>query len=89
MNRTVWSLTVYNNQLIAGGDFFTAGGVAANYIASWDGSSWSALGSGIGGLRHAVYALTVYNNQLIAGGFFSTAGGVSTNYIASWDGSSW
>ena len=33
--------------LYAGGDFTTAGGVAANRIAKWDGSSWSALGSGM------------------------------------------
>ena len=35
--------------LYAGGDFTTAGGVSANYIAKWDGESWSALGSGMGG----------------------------------------
>ena len=27
--------------------FTTAGGVAANYIAKWNGSAWSALGSGM------------------------------------------
>jgi len=32
--------------LYAGGDFTTAGGVAANRIAKWNGSSWSQLGSG-------------------------------------------
>ena len=35
--------------LYAGGNFTTAGGSAANYIAQWDGSSWSALGSGMNG----------------------------------------
>ena len=33
--------------LYAGGCFTTAGGVAANNVAKWDGSAWSALGSGI------------------------------------------
>ena len=35
--------------LYAGGYFTTAGGVPANYIAKWDGSAWSALGSGMNG----------------------------------------
>ena len=34
-------------RLYAGGNFTTAGGNAANYIAQWNGSSWSALGSGM------------------------------------------
>lgn len=33
--------------LYAGGGFARAGGVSANYIAKWDGQSWSALGSGM------------------------------------------
>ena len=45
----VYALTVYDGKLIAGGYFTTAGGVAANRIASWDGSSWSPLGSGMNG----------------------------------------
>ena len=51
--------------MIAGGYFTTAGGVACNCIARWDGSSWQSLGSGI---DDYVHALTVYNGQLVAGG---------------------
>jgi hypothetical protein len=83
----VSALALYDNQLIAGGAFTTAGGVDAKRIASWDGSSWSPLGSGMN--YYGVGALAVYDNKLIAGGDFTTAGGVSVNYIASWDGSSW
>ncbi|NOY89466.1 MAG: hypothetical protein GXO93_08810 [FCB group bacterium] len=87
----VQSLTVYNNKLIAGGEFTTAGGVAANNIAAWDGSSWSPLGSGMSGIDPNTYVqtLTVYNNKLIAGGRFTAAGGVAANNIAAWNGSSW
>src|SRR5688572_5158888 len=35
----VYALAVYNGNLIAGGDFNTAGGISANDIAQWDGSS--------------------------------------------------
>ena len=33
--------------LLVGGWFTSAGGVAANRVAKWDGSTWSALGSGM------------------------------------------
>ena len=82
----VYALTVYDGNLIAGGYFTTAGGTSANNIASWDGSTWSPLGSG---MDNRVYALTVYNGSLIAGGYFTTAGGTSASRIASWDGSTW
>ena len=76
--------------LYAGGEFTSAGGVAANYIAKWNGSSWSALGSGMNGI---VYALTVFDDgsgpALYAGGVFTIAGGVAANHIAKWNGSSW
>jgi hypothetical protein len=60
--------------------------VPANYIAKWNGSAWSALGSGINGW---VVALAVSGTNLYAGGFFTTAGGVPATNIAKWDGSAW
>ena len=86
LDGTCRALCVYDGKLIAGGEFQVANCTFAINIASWDGSSWSPLGSGMNG---DVFALAVYDNKLIAGGVFTTAGGVSANYIASWDGSSW
>jgi hypothetical protein len=83
---SVYSLTIEGNSLIAGGSFTSAGGVSANYLASWDGTSWSPLGSG---MNTIVNSLCVFNNQLIAGGSFTSAGGVTAKYAASWDGTSW
>ena len=70
--------------LYAGGDFTTAGGVPANYIAKWDGSAWSALGSGMtGGGRCYVYALAADGaGHLFVGGDFSLAGTNVSPYIA-------
>jgi len=82
----VSALTVSGTDLYVGGYFTNAGGVTANYIAKWDGSAWSALGSGISG---AVLALAVSGADLYAGGYFTTAGGVPANYIAKWDGETW
>ena len=74
------------HELYAGGQFETAGGTPANGIAKWNGSSWSALGSGMNGW---VYALAVSGSDLYVGGDFTTAGGSAANYIAKWNGSSW
>src|SRR5258706_249548 len=58
----LYSLAVFDDgsgpALYAGGNFTTAGGAPANYIARWSGSSWSQLGSGMNGY---VNALTVFN----------------------------
>src|SRR6185436_11187622 len=79
----VRALAVSGSDLYAAGHFTTAGGGAANFIAKWNGSSWSALGSG---LNSNVYALAVSGNDLYAGGAFTTAGGVAATNIAKWDG---
>ena len=73
MNHAVYALEVFDDgtgpALFAGGEFTTAGGVSANRIAKWDGTSWSALGSGLGSY---VYALEVFDDgtgtALFAGG---------------------
>jgi hypothetical protein len=77
----------YSKSLYAGGYFTTAGGITANYIAKWNGSNWSALGSG---MDNHVYALTHdYAGNLYAGGLFTTAGGNLARFIAKWNGSTW
>src|SRR5438034_1125826 len=53
----------------------------ANCVAEWDGSTWSALGSG---LDWPVTALTVFQGDLIAGGQFSNAGGKPSAHWAQW-----
>jgi hypothetical protein len=68
-----------------------AGNVRANYIAKWDGTQWSPLGSGTNG--PSVTSLTVFDDgngpALYAGGTFTTAGGVPANGIAKRNGSQW
>jgi len=87
MDLGVTALAVYNGELIAGGDFTTAGGVTCHHIARWDGSAWQPLGFGLD--HAAVNALTIYNGELIGGGAFWLADGVMCRHIARWDGSTW
>jgi hypothetical protein len=74
--------------LIAAGFFSTAGGVAANNIAQWNGTAWFALGSGTAG-NTGVNCLAVFGGHLYAGGSFTSAGGIAANFISRWDGTSW
>jgi hypothetical protein len=55
-------------------------------IAKWDGSAWSALGSGMDGY---VSALALSGTDLYVGGEFDTVGGVAATNIAKWNGSAW
>src|SRR5437879_7288252 len=73
-----------------GGNFIVAGNVIANRVAKWDGSTWSALGSGIsGGNAPFVIALAMSGTNLYVGGSFNSAGGVPATNIAKWNGSTW
>jgi hypothetical protein len=86
----VFALAVSGTDLYAGGAFTTAGGVPATNIAKWNGTAWSALGSGVGGsIPFTVSALAVSGTNLYAGGPFITAGGVPASGLAKWDGSAW
>jgi hypothetical protein len=88
----VSALAVSGGDLYAGGNLTSAGGTNANNIAKWNGSSWSALGSGIGkppSDSSSVNALAVLGSDLYAGGYFTTAGGIPANCIARWNGAGW
>ncbi len=76
-----------SGNIYAGGHFIAAGGVVANHIAKWDGSSWSALG---GGTDSAVLSLAIDRSGTVyAGGYFHRAGTAAVNHIAKWNGSAW
>ncbi|OYW76940.1 MAG: hypothetical protein B7Z37_06375 [Verrucomicrobia bacterium 12-59-8] len=86
-NGTVYAMAVDGSgNLYVGGTFTMAGSAAASNIAKWDGTVWSALGTGVAG---KVAALAVSGTVVYAGGSFTTAGGVAMNYMAKWNGSAW
>ena len=78
--------------LYAGGQTFTtAGGVPANRVAKWNGTSWSAVGDGFA--NGIVWKLAVYNDgagdALYAFGTFTASGATPINRMAKWNGTSW
>ncbi|MBX3733969.1 MAG: hypothetical protein KF791_15445 [Verrucomicrobiae bacterium] len=90
VNMEVNALAVYGGNLMAAGNFTTAGNVPANLIARWDGAAWSPLGSGLGGgLFPAANTLVVHEGALVAGGTFTTAGEVPVTGLARWNGTDW
>src|ERR1043165_7237721 len=85
--RTISALVVMpDGALVAGGYAVTPG--AGAYIARWDGTTWSALGTGVNAW---VRSLAVQpSGDLVALGLFTSAGGApNTTYIARWNGTSW
>jgi len=85
-SEVVNALTVSGTSLYVGGNFTTAGGITVNNIAKWDGTAWSALGSGLGSFQTQVNALLASGSDLYAGGNISVAG---SSYIAKWNGTAW
>jgi cortical protein marker for cell polarity/centrosomal CEP192-like protein len=81
-----YAMVLSGSDLYVGGGFVRLGNGNAQNVSKWDGSTWSALYTGING---AVRALAVSGSNLYAGGDFITAGGLVVNHIAKWDGSAW
>jgi trimeric autotransporter adhesin len=102
LNSSVYVLAASGANLYAGGSFYNVSNNGteipeADYIAKWDGSQWSALGSngaGNGALQDSVYAIAVSGLDVYAGGYFTdTQNNNATinpaDYIAKFDGTNW
>lgn len=70
-------------------DDISANRITLNNIAKWNGTAWSALGTGVSGGGAVVETLAWSGSTLWAGGDFTTAGGIAATNIAKWDGTSW
>lgn len=82
------SMAISGTDIYVSGGFQAVGGVPAVRVAKWNGSTWSALGSGISGTSNGV-SLAVAGNDLIASGDFTNAGGAAASRIARWNGAEW
>jgi len=77
------TIAVLGNDVYVGGSFGTAGGQQISALAKWNGTSWSALGSGVAAA--SVNTLAVNGTDLYVGFTGDKAGGLTVNNIARWD----
>lgn len=91
LNNFVKAIYVDGTTIYAGGSFTDAGGDAnADYIAKFNGTSWSALGATPLPVDSKVNAIAVSGSNVFIGGLFSNAFGNSNiDNIARWNGSAW
>lgn len=85
-NTSINAIAVAGDKVFAGGTFSNIGGVNANNIAVWNGTSWSPLGTGV---NASVTTIIVRGEDVYVGGSFTTAGGVTANRVAKWNGTAW
>jgi hypothetical protein len=100
-NASVQSLLVHDDgtgaALYAGGRFGEATGAPGNCLARWDGSAWSALGSGLTATSDqfvaSVSTLCAFDSgagtTLYAGGHFEMAGDERARGIGAWNAGAW
>lgn len=79
VSSDVTAIAISGSNVYVGGGFTHAGGISADHIARWNGTSWSALG---GGLESMVKTIAIVGTKVYAGGVFSTR-------TAMWNGSTW
>ena len=88
-DATIWTVVADGlGNVYVGGDFSVIHNIPANRIAKWNGTAWSALGSGITG-NGRIGGLAVSGTDVYVAGLFQTAGGVAARNVAKWNGSSW
>ena len=83
------------NNVYVVGDFdetglYTTPGPSASYVAKWNGTAWSALGTGLQAqFFTTTSALAFVGGALYVTGNFDTAGGERARSFARWDGNAW
>ncbi len=93
----VRGLTAVGTNIYVGADSLNIAGIAAaDHVARWDGTEWSALGSNTAGTNgwfptsSFIYELTDQAGIVIAAGTFQNANGTAAaDNIAYWDGAEW
>lgn len=86
-SASIVDVLVIGSTLYVGGRFDRIDGVdVPRGLAAFDGTSWSAVGSGPG---DDVTALGVWQGDLVVAGDFTVTGGGVADHIARWTGSQW
>ena len=88
-DNPVLSITYYSGTVYAGGSFTDINGVSLAGIGKWNGTTWSAMGSGASGGAVAALLSDGTGNIYATGAFTSMGGVANTARIAKWNGTTW
>jgi hypothetical protein len=81
----VWDLEVFNDELVAGGDFRADRGAPGEGIARWDGSRWLPLDIAFSNRFATIFALEAVGDELLIGGvLFLSSDGFDNLAIWGW-----
>ena len=83
----IYGLAVYEQNLVAVGEFDSVGSQYAPNIAVYDGVHWTPFEGG--GTNAVVYTILNYHGRLVIGGEFTSVDGSSYDHIALWNGEAW
>ncbi len=83
------ALAVFGGSLIVAGRFDSAGGLAVNNVAAWNGTSWSNFSTGLTNPNEVASALAVYNSELYLATNETVAFNSIVGRIYRWTGSAW
>jgi hypothetical protein len=89
LNGPVYALHTHDDILYAGGAFTASDSSEMLKMASWDGTQWSAVGTGFTDSADTVFCLYTYDDTLYAGGRFDSAGNQFVQNIAKLAGTDW
>jgi hypothetical protein len=89
LNGPVYALHTHNDILYAGGAFTASDSSEMLKMASWDGTQWSAVGTGFTDSADTVFCLYTYDDTLYTGGRFDSAGNQFVQNIAKLAGAEW
>lgn len=76
----------FGSSMVVGGSFTALNGLPTNNIALFNGTSFTALGSGTSG---HIQSFVQRGSQLIASGWFTSINGVPANRVAAFNGTTW
>ena len=84
VNGQIHEMKVHDNKLYVVGAFQEAGGIPAQFIATWDGTDWCGLG---GFFDNRLIGLAFFKDTLyVAGNFYSVDGDTTVERVAKWIG---
>jgi hypothetical protein len=90
---TVYDLALYDNRIVAGGNFSLIGATPFHPLAVYNGSGWESFGSSL--LNNSCWVATTVQklkadgSKLYVAGHFSKSGAKSLINVALWQGNDW